>query len=104
MDVLKRLDDMMKERGWSDYKLAQNSKLSTSTIANIRRRNTVPSVVTLEFICDAFGITLAQFFADDHGMVQLTPEQKDMFDSWVALTPDQKNIVSNIIYEFKKEE
>lgn len=103
MDVLKRLDDIMKERGWSDYRLAQNSKLSSSTIANIRRRNTVPSVVTLESICDAFGITLSQFFADNQDMVQLTPEQKDMFDSWVALTPDQKNIVCNIIYEFKKE-
>lgn len=104
MDVLKRLDDLMKERGWSDYRLAQNSKLSSSTIANIRSRNTVPSVVTLESICNAFGITLAQFFADNQTMVHLTSEQKAMFDSWVALTPDQKNIVSNIIYEFKKEE
>ena len=104
MDVLKRLDDLMKERGWSDYRLAQNSKLSSSTIANIRSRNTIPSVVTLESICNAFGITLAQFFADNQTMAHLTPEQKAMFDSWVALTPDQKNIVSNIIYEFKKEE
>lgn len=104
MDVLKRLDDLMKERGWSDYRLAQNSKLSSSTIANIRSRNTVPSVVTLESICNAFDITLAQFFADNQTMVHLTPEQKAMFDSWVALTPDQKNIACNIIYEFKKEE
>ena len=103
MDVLKRLDDIMKERGWSDYRLAQNSKLSASTIANIRRRNTVPSVVTLESICDAFGITLSQFFADNQTMVHLTPEQKDMFDSWAALTPEQKDIVCNIIYEFKKD-
>ena len=103
MDVLKRLDDLMKERGWSDYRLAQNSKLSSSTIANIRSRNTVPSVVTLESICNAFGITLAQFFADNQTMVHLTPEQKDMFDSWVSLTPDQKDIVCNIIYEFKKD-
>ena len=89
MDVLKRLDDLMKERGWSDYRLAQNSKLSSSTIANIRSRNTVPSVVTLESICNAFGITLSQFFADNQTMVHLTPEQKD--------------IVCNIIYEFKKD-
>ena len=77
---LSRLDDLMKERGWSDYRLAQNSKLSSSTIANIRSRNTVPSVVTLESICNAFGITLAQFFADNQTMVHLTPEQKAMFD------------------------
>ena len=100
MDVLKRLDNLMKARGWSDYRLAQESKLSSSTIANIRSRNTVPSVVTLESICDAFGISLAQFFAEDQAYVHLTPEQKQMFDSWVTLTPNQKNIVCNIIYEF----
>ena len=80
---------VLKNKTRSDYKLAQNSKLSASTIANIRRRNTIPSVVTLESICDAFGITLAQFFADNQTMVHLTPEQKD--------------IVCNIIYEFKKD-
>ena len=103
MDVLQRLDNLLKERGWSDYKLAKNSNLSISTIANLRKRNTIPSIVTLEAICSAFNITLSQFFADDLNMVQLTPEQKSMFDSWVALTPDQKNLINNIIYEFKKE-
>ena len=42
MDVIKKIDDLMKERHWSDYKLAIESGLSSSTIANIHRRNTVP--------------------------------------------------------------
>ncbi len=100
MDVLKRLDDLMKERGWSDYRLAQESGLSSSTIANMRSRNTIPSIATLELICDAFAITLAQFFADGRDLVQITPEQKQMFDSWVFLTPQQKSIISSIITEF----
>lgn len=61
MDVIKRIDDLMKERGWSDYRLAAESGLSSSTIANIHRRNTVPSITTLESICGAFGISLAHF-------------------------------------------
>lgn len=65
MDVIKRIDDLMREREWSDYKLASESGLSSSTIANIHRRNTVPSIPTLEAICSAFGITLAQFFSDN---------------------------------------
>ena len=103
MDILQKLDEMMQARGWSDYRLAKESKLSSSTIANLRKRNTIPSVVTLESICDAFGITLAQFFAENQEPVHLTSEQRDMFDSWTSLTPDQKNIVFNIIYEFNKE-
>lgn len=62
MDVIKRIDDLMKERGWSDYRLAAESGLSSSTIANIHRRNTVPSITTLESICGAFGISLPPFY------------------------------------------
>lgn len=42
MDVIQRIDDIMKERGWSYYKLSVESGLSSSTITNIYRRNTVP--------------------------------------------------------------
>ncbi len=52
-------------------------------------RNTMPSIPTLEAICRGMGITLSQFFASGD-MVKLTPELKDLFDSWVNLTPEQK--------------
>ena len=65
MDVIKRITELTSERGWSTYRLAQKSGLSASTIANIYRRNTVPSLSTLEALCDAFGITLSQFFSKD---------------------------------------
>lgn len=71
MDVIKRIDILMKERNWSNYKLAAESGLSSSNIANIYRRNTTPSISTLESICSAFGITLKQFFTEDSYTVQL---------------------------------
>ena len=102
MDVIQRIDDIMKERGWSYYKLSIESGLSSSTITNIYRRNTVPSITTLEAICNAFGITLSQFFAEEEDFVQLSPEQKEMFDNWLCLSESQKKIVAEIIEEFKK--
>lgn len=102
MDVIQRIDDIMKERGWSYYKLSIESELSSSTITNIYRRNTVPSITTLEAICNAFGITLSQFFAEEEDFVQLSPEQKEMFDNWLCLSENQKKIVAEIIEEFKK--
>ena len=100
MDIIKRITELTNERGWSTYKLAQKSGLSSSTIANIYRSHTVPSLSTLEIICDAFGITLSQFFAEDTDAVPLTPEQKEMFDKWANLTPSQKEIIEKIIQEF----
>lgn len=63
MDTHERLRQLLNERGWTEYRLAKNCGLSESTIANIYRRNTVPSLATLEAICKGFGITMAQFFA-----------------------------------------
>ena len=100
MDVIKRISDLTEERGWSTYKLAQKSGLSTSTIANIYRRNTVPSLSTLETLCNAFGISLSQFFAEDTNAIPLTPAQKEMFDKWANLTPTQKEIIEKLIQEF----
>ena len=63
--------------------------MAQSTIGNIFRRNTVPSVATLETICKDFGITLSQFFTDEN-LVELTPEMKEVFDAWICLKPSQK--------------
>lgn len=101
MDVIKRIDDLMKERQWSDYKLAAESGLSSSTIANIHRRNTVPSISTLEAICSAFGITLSQFFSDSSLTVQLNSEQLDLFNHWICLTDKQKQLIYDLIKEMK---
>lgn len=94
----------MEERDWSDYRLSQESGLSASTIANIHRRNTVPSITTLQSICDALGISLSQFFAEaqEEYFVHLTQAQKEMFDDWLSLTGTQKTVIAEIIKEFKK--
>lgn len=60
MDVHSRLRQLLKERGWTEYKLSKKCGLSESTLANIFRRNTTPSIATLEAICRGFGITLSQ--------------------------------------------
>lgn len=96
MDTNSRLRQLMAERGWTAYRLAKTSGLSESTLANIFKRNTVPSISTLEAVCSAFGISLAQFFAEGE-MVELTPELKELFDNWVSLTPEQKQAALQMI-------
>lgn len=96
MDTHDRLRQLLKERNWSEYRLSKNCGLSESTIANIFRRNTVPSITTLETICKGFGITLSQFFAENE-MAELTPELKNLFDNWVNLTAEQKKAVENLL-------
>ena len=65
MDILKKIDEMRKKRGWSYYMLAQEAGLTQSTVLNMFSRGTQPSIKTLTAICFAFGITLSEFFAED---------------------------------------
>ena len=64
MDVLERIDYLRNKKGWSMYKLANESGLTQSTLTNMFNRKTLPSITTLENICDAFGITMSEFFME----------------------------------------
>ena len=58
MNTNEKLKRLLEERGWTEYRLSKNSGLAETTIGNILKRNTVPSIPTLEIICKSFGITL----------------------------------------------
>lgn len=96
MDIHERLQQLLEAQGWTTYRLALNSGLSHATIANVFKRNTTPSVATLEAICDGFGITLSQFFAEGD-LVEMTPELQTVFSRWANLTPKQKKAVLSIM-------
>lgn len=103
MDVHQRLLQILNERGWSEYRLAKECGLSQSTLANIFRRGTSPSIPTLETICHGFGITLSQFFAEGE-MVEMSPELKALFEGWRPLTPRQKEAVLTVVQAFGSNE
>jgi len=65
MDVLGKITKFRIERNWSEYQLAEKSGLPQSTISSWYRKNQIPTIPSLEKICNAFNITLAQFFTDE---------------------------------------
>ena len=95
MDINGRIKYLAGKRGWTEYRLVKESHLPASTIANIYHRNTVPSIATLEAICDALGITLSQFFSDDE-MVFLSSDQKELLDQWSRLSKEQRSLFHNL--------
>lgn len=65
MDVCKRIDELRKQRGWSINNLAMEAMLTQSTVNNLFVRNSEPKLSTLRAICNAFGITLSEFFKEE---------------------------------------
>lgn len=88
----------MAERKWTNYRLAKESDLSESTVTNLFKRNYSPSLATLESMCKAFGITMAQFFSEGGEPVELTDEQRQLFNKWNALTDEQKKVLFSLFH------
>lgn len=65
MDVLARIDELRKEKGWSVNYLALEAGLTQSTLNNLYSRKTEPKISTLRAICEALGISLSDFFKED---------------------------------------
>ena len=100
MDTKNRIKELMNERSWTIYELSKRSGLAQTTLSNMWKRNTEPTIPSLRAICNGFGITLAQFFAEGE-MVELTPEQKDFFVRWTALSAEQKAMLMNLVSAIK---
>ena len=65
IDVLQRINELREERHWTEYQLAERSGLTQSTISSWYRKNMLPTIPSLTKICDAFGISISQFFLED---------------------------------------
>lgn len=96
MDVSQKIKNLTKERGWSEYRLVKESGLPASTVANIFHRNTVPSISTLESLCETFGITLSQFFSEDE-MISLSSEQTVLLKQWGCLSSEQRHLLLELM-------
>lgn len=96
MDVSQKIKQLAADREWTEYRLVKESGLSASTIANIYHRNTIPSIPTLETICDTFGITLSQFFSTGN-TISLTDEQLRLLKYWAAITSAQQKAVLDLL-------
>lgn len=97
MEIPAKIRQLTDEQGWSEYRLVKESKLPASTIANIFHRGTIPSIPTLEAICQTFGITLSQFFSDGETN-PLSAEQTAFLNQLNRLTPQQRHL----LFEFLK--
>ena len=103
MNVLDKIRQLQQERGWSTYKLAYESGLTQSTLSNMFSRGTCPTVDTLEKICEAFGISLSEFFDESHSKTHVSMEEFELLRKYKALTNREKDAVKSMINAlFKK--
>lgn len=101
-EVLQHIKDICVKKGWSYYRLAKECQIPYSTISNMLNRTNIPSIPTLQKICDGLEISLADFFADGKSPMQLTESQKSLLDSWGALNRIDRKLVETYMKGLSK--
>ena len=102
MDATERIKSLLEQRGWTAYRLSKKCGLSENTIATILKRNSLPSVGTLESICNGFGITLSEFFAEGD-LIEVSSDTKQLIEYWGGISPKQKQIILDSLKNMNQE-
>ena len=97
MTVLERILQLKEQRGWTEYRLSEESGIAQTTISSWFRKNVNPSVSSLENICKAFNITMSEFFAFENTPVSLTDKQKSMLETWNKLNEYQQDLLLKLL-------
>ncbi len=100
INVLNEITRLRLNRGWSEYELAKRAGIPQSTISTWYRKRQLPTLPSLEKLCEGFGITLSQFFAEAEEPVLLTPEERELLDCWTALPERQRALLLELFRSF----
>ena len=93
MDVLKKINHMRLERNGSVYRLSVESNIPQSTLTNMFNRETLPSITSLECICNAFGISMSEFFKEPHEK----EADEELISIIRSLSAEEKNVVRGLL-------
>ena len=101
-EIMERVNMLCQKYNISKYRLSKLTGISQSALSKMSKKQSTLSLITLEKICAAFGISLAQFFSDEGYYPDLTEEQKHLLEEWSALEPKQKEFLLLMLQKLKR--
>lgn len=103
MNVLAKIQDIMKKQNLNANQLCRLANIPTSTFSNMKTRNTTLTIPVLECICKALNISLAQFFIEDEEqMYPVSSSQKEFLDYYILLTEEEQNLLLEVVKHIKR--
>ena len=97
MNIHARIKQLQNERNWTISHLAAEANLSPGTVFNWFKRKSIPTVEGIESICNAFGITMSEFFNEDKETIYLSREQKELLREFNLLDEREKEDIIRLI-------
>ena len=82
----------------SKYRLSLITGISQSAFSKMARQQSTLSLETIQRICDALGISLAQFFSESEVYPDLTKQQQNLLHFW-SLLDEKKRAYALLMME-----
>ena len=104
MDVKQRILELMEKRGWSKYRLSKETGIYVTTINDwFNENHYTPSRDSIVSICEAMGITLAEFYGgiEEH---DLSEEQLRLLSMFESVPANRRKLVFDLMEVLSKEE
>jgi len=100
MNVGTRIRQLRKQQKMTTTGLASLVNTTQQSISNYENNKSEPGLTMLESICEALGITLADFFAPERQ--KLGPELERLLETAQKLSPEQRSLVQQLIENMGK--
>ncbi len=88
--IINRIRELQMIRNWSTYHLAMEAELSSATVLSWYSRNSIPTIKALHNVCNAFGITMSEFFNNGSERIELTEQEKILLKQWSLLHANER--------------
>ena len=102
--LLLKIEELMKQRGYSRYRLSQLSGIKQSTLTPRCNKRSTVSIDTLTKISKAFGMRCSEFLS----LVEDGPDENTAKDfpvcEWEALNKERKHVVVLMMRLLKDEQ
>ena len=88
--ILDKILKLRSEKGWSEYRLSVESQVPQTTISSwYNKKNSLPSLQSLDKICNALNVTMADLFSNDESKIELTSDQLALVNASKKLSKAQ---------------
>lgn len=102
MEIMDRINELCRQRNITKYRLSQLTGISQSAFSKMEKQQNTLSVDTIHRICNAFGISMAQFFSEPDEYPDLTDDQKHLLENWTLLNEPKREFVTLMLEELTR--
>lgn len=95
--LIERIDRLRVEQNMTMYQLASKATLSKNTVKGIYRQDRFPNLQTLLRLCEAFGLSLAEFFSYESRGMEYSKQEVELMRLFKALGETEREIVVRLV-------